>query len=217
MKKTVVGNCTLYLGDSLEIVKSFQDKSFSAIITDPPYGLNIKYNLYEDTLDNYKKIVAMLTEQSKRIANVAAIFSCITNLYLFSNPDWIMSWVRPAGTNRGHYGFNCWTPIVVYGTDPYASTYHNGCTKSDTFIDKSGIRDDTIHPVSKPVSVMTWLVNRFTLNEGDSVLDPFMGSGSTAIACIRARRNFTGIEIDPLYYEEAIKRIKKEQIQEHLL
>lgn len=62
------------------------------------------------------------------------------------------------------------------------------------------------HPTEKPVALMTELVTEFT-NAGELVLDPFCGSGTTGIACVRARRRFVGIEIDPKYFDLSCRRI----------
>jgi len=63
-----------------------------------------------------------------------------------------------------------------------------------------------VHPTQKPVSLMEWVLLKFT-KKGDTILDPFMGSGSTGVACVRTGRNFIGIEKDPEYFAIAEKRI----------
>jgi site-specific DNA-methyltransferase (adenine-specific) len=62
------------------------------------------------------------------------------------------------------------------------------------------------HPTEKPVPLMLELVELFS-NEGDTILDPFMGSGTTGVACVKRGRNFIGIEIDPKYFDLACRRI----------
>ena len=62
------------------------------------------------------------------------------------------------------------------------------------------------HPTQKPVYVMKWLLERLT-NEGDLILDPFMGSGSTGVACMNLNRKFIGIELDEKYFNIAKERI----------
>ena len=66
------------------------------------------------------------------------------------------------------------------------------------------------HPTQKPVKVMQWCMSQTKISEGALILDPFMGSGTTGIACLRTGRNFIGIEIDPKYYEIACERIDRE-------
>ena len=69
-----------------------------------------------------------------------------------------------------------------------------------------------MHPTQKPVDLLRYLVLTYT-NEGDTVLDNCMGSGTTAIACIKERRHFIGFELNKEYFDKACKRIKAEQAQ----
>ena len=68
------------------------------------------------------------------------------------------------------------------------------------------------HPTQKPVDLLRYLVLTYT-KEGDTVLDNCMGSGTTAIACIKERRHFIGFELSKEYFDKAVKRIKAEQAQ----
>jgi site-specific DNA-methyltransferase (adenine-specific) len=65
-----------------------------------------------------------------------------------------------------------------------------------------------LHPTQKPIALMEWLIKTYT-NEGDTVLDPCMGSGTTAIACINTNRNFIGFEKEKTYFDSADNRIKE--------
>ncbi len=76
---------------------------------------------------------------------------------------------------------------------------------------------DREHPTQKPVGVMMFSIEKAKLQEGETVLDPFMGSGTTGVACVRAGLNFIGIEIDPDYFAIAERRIKEAQMQMRLL
>ncbi len=69
-----------------------------------------------------------------------------------------------------------------------------------------------LHPTQKPVDLLRYLVRTYT-NEGDTVLDNCMGSGTTAIACIKERRHFIGFELSKEYFDKAVRRIKAEQAQ----
>jgi site-specific DNA-methyltransferase (adenine-specific) len=73
-------------------------------------------------------------------------------------------------------------------------------------------RSERWHPTQKPIDLLRYLVLTYT-NEGDTVLDNCMGSGTTAIACIKERRHFIGFELNKEYYDKACKRIKAEQAQ----
>ena len=71
---------------------------------------------------------------------------------------------------------------------------------------------DTFHPTQKPVALIQYLIRTYS-NEGDTILDNCMGSGTTAIAAIREKRNFIGFELNKEYYDKACKRIQLEQAQ----
>lgn len=92
----------------------------------------------------------------------------------------------------------CSRPLV----GPWEKEFYNG--------------DNDLHPCQKPVPLMAWLVCELT-TEGQTVLDPFMGSGTTAIACLRTGRNFIGIEKDPKHFATALARIQHEINQGALL
>jgi len=68
--------------------------------------------------------------------------------------------------------------------------------------------DEVLHPTQKPVAVMEWSLG--FVPKADTILDPFMGSGTTGVACIRTGRRFIGIEIDPRYFDIAVRRIEAE-------
>jgi site-specific DNA-methyltransferase (adenine-specific)/modification methylase len=69
-----------------------------------------------------------------------------------------------------------------------------------------------VHPTEKPIELMMWCVANYT-NEGDTILDPFMGSGTTMVACVKLGRNGIGIEINPDYFAIAQRRIEEAQAQ----
>ncbi len=73
-----------------------------------------------------------------------------------------------------------------------------------------------LHPAAKPPELIAGLIEQMT-DPGDTILDPFMGSGSTGVACVRTGRNFIGMEIDPAYYATAQRRIADEQAKTSLL
>jgi len=79
----------------------------------------------------------------------------------------------------------------------------------------SEVGQGSLHPTQKPIPVMEWCILHLT-NEGDTILDPFMGSGTTGVACVKLNRNFIGIEINPDYFAIAQKRIADAQMQQAL-
>ena len=65
-----------------------------------------------------------------------------------------------------------------------------------------------VHPTQKPVEVMEWCIGHLP-DTAQTILDPFMGSGSTGVACAKMGRKFIGVEMDPIYFEKSIRRIKE--------
>ena len=79
--------------------------------------------------------------------------------------------------------------------------------KSKTYTDEIGLR---LHPTQKPVALMEYLIKTYT-NEGDTVLDNCMGSGTTGVACVNTGRNFIGMELEQEYFDIATQRIAEAQ------
>ena len=101
------------------------------------------------------------------------------------------------GTNYGNYE----KVVTISNGDRYPLTILRFDRDSDSF-----------HPTQKPVDLLRYLVKTYT-NEGDTVLDNCMGSGTTAVACVKEKRNFIGFELNTEYYNKAVQRIKAEQRQ----
>jgi len=204
----------LYLGDCLEVMKSIPDKSVDAVITDPPYGNNLSYASYVDTRESLELLVPMFMTECLRIATKVAVTPGVANIYLYPKYTWILSWVNMAGVGSSSWGFSCWQPILVYGKDPFLQDGKG--RRADTFEQKHNEVADVNHPCPKPTNVMRWILER-TTRQGDTILDPFMGSGTTGVACVQTGRNFIGIEIDPTYFAIAEKRIAEAQKQPRLI
>jgi DNA modification methylase len=98
---------------------------------------------------------------------------------------------------------------------PYASiaqTFNPQMGYTDVWDDIDFREDDRVHPTQKPVRLIERLVKAST-NPNDIILDPFIGSGTTAIACLREHRHFIGFELNKEYYNKACERIGNEQAQ----
>jgi DNA modification methylase len=117
------------------------------------------------------------------------------------NPQKTKGHARKTATKRGDvsevYGEQDFTPITYDSTERYPRSVLQ--LKSDKQTSK-------LHPTQKPVALIEWLVKTYT-NEGDTVLDNTMGSGTTGVACKNTGRNFIGVEIDDAYFGVAQQRI----------
>ena len=96
----------------------------------------------------------------------------------------------------------------VYRSVDGIEKYYDGTQHPCSVLPFRSEKDKGLHPTLKPVGLMEWLIKTFT-NEGDIVIDPFAGSGSTGVAAINTGRRFVGIEQDKKYFDIAVERINK--------
>lgn len=201
-----IGDATLYLGDCREILPTLG--RVDAVVTDPPYGVRTAYLSHDDsTIDE----VLPRVQQALGVAKRALIFPGIPNAWKYPEPDDIGWAFSGSDTGMSPWGMRCGQPMLYYGKRPVTGCYptgFNGVYANDA-------NQVEGHPCPKPIRVMLWAVNRASL-PGEAVCDPFMGSGTTGVACARLGRRFIGIEIEPRYFEIACKRIDEAQRQGRL-
>jgi DNA modification methylase len=124
----------------------------------------------------------------------------------FKVPDWAKTHTRgngPSKTNRCYGNFEMHLPFEVTDEKYPRSIIH---------ISKKTNEEDAWHPTQKPVDLLRYLVLTYT-NPNDVVLDATIGSGTTAIACIKEHRHFVGFELNKEYFDRAVKRINDERRQ----
>ena len=136
------------------------------------------------------------------VAAVTVLTPGNLNQNLYPAPTWTMAWFVPAGTGRGPWGFSCWQPILCYGKDPKLS---KGLGSHPDAIVHTESAESLAHPCPKPINFWCWLMERIS-EKGETILDPFLGSGTTLIACEKTNRRCFGMEIDPLYCQVIIQR-----------
>lgn len=114
----------------------------------------------------------------------------------------ILIWNKGNATPNRYY-LNAYEMILMLRKGKAKNINNMGCKN---IIDIKNIRGGKLHPTEKPVELMKILIENSS-NENDIVLDPFMGTGSTGMACKELNRNFIGIEIDKKYFDVACKRL----------
>jgi site-specific DNA-methyltransferase (adenine-specific) len=232
----------LYLGDCLDVMKTFPDNEIDLILVDLPYQL---------VACSWDSMIPLepLWEQYNRITkeNAAMVFTAsqpFTTILISSNIkifryEWI--WEKPQGTNpmaakimplKSHENIlvfyrksPTYNPQMWY-SDPYSGFKSSTKKIGEAYGDlKSQHRDNPdgsrypktvlqfkqekgFHPTQKPVPLMEYLIKTYS-NEGETVLDNTMGSGTTGVAAIQCDRKFIGIESDVGYYDIAVKRIRQ--------
>lgn len=204
-----IGDCTLYHGDCRSIVDGLP--GVDACITDPPYGIGLRehgrkgydWTIQGDENQDAGRFILDWAEKSE-LPTVA--FASAKNPF----PGlWRQTLIWDKGPAVGGGGDIatcwkfCWDFIHVARTGRL-----NGKRDSDVLSFWVTQRDHHYHPNQKPLSLLKYLIEK-TTQADDTILDPFMGSGSTGVACVQTGRKFVGVEIDETHFETACRRIRR--------
>jgi len=200
MRKEIISDATLYLGDCMDILPTL-DK-VDAVITDPPYGINIAANPIRQA--HAKRDWDASPPSIKTIADCLAVceIAIIWGGNYFDLPP--------------QQCFFVWDKIQPQDFSlamcELAWTNNKGPAK---IYRQSVLSYRKEHPTQKPVELMKWCIEQCK-NNPQTILDPFMGSGTTGVAAIQMGRKFIGIERDPTYFDIACERIERATRQEDM-
>lgn len=221
--------CQVWCGDSLPWLAAMQNESVQLVLTDPPYGVAFRSNMRADRFDaiagdggsddEYGKIRSIL-------GHAARVTAQSRHLYVFGPARLVDGLVVSATTelvwDKGGAGMgdlsSAWGPQHEPITFCVTASRHAGKAGKDNlavrlrkgtvlkFPRRSGLRYR--HPTEKPVPLLRELIESSS-RAGDLVLDPFAGSGSTAVAAILAGRRATICELDPEHAAVAVERVRR--------
>ena len=219
-EKVTIGNAELWHGDCRNVLPLLG--KVDACITDPPYGVGfIKKKstkvdtkkasvLYDDRPEMIKSLIDEVMPMILDAATRAVVFCGAAMLWNYPAPSALGCVFTPSGAGLCSWGFQCMHPILFYGKDIYLEDGKG--SRPNSFRTEQPNREEIDHPCPKPVQWMEWAINR-SARATDLVLDPFMGSGTTGVACMNLGRRFVGIEIDRHYFDIACERIARAQAQ----
>ena len=207
-----IGDATLYLGDCMDILPTLS--KVDAVITDPPYGIN---------------------ENSKKVASRGKLAAPKD----YGDFDWdkappsdqLIELIRTKGQHQAFFGGNyftlpptsCWLVWDKLNGDNDFADCELAWTNWPKAVRRLQWRwngmirqgnEERHHPTQKPLEVMKWVITLCPKSE--TILDPFMGSGTTGVAAIQMGRKFIGIEREPKYFDIACKRIEQAVAQPRL-
>jgi DNA modification methylase len=214
-----MSNIEIIQGDCLKVMKSFRDKQFDLVLTDPPYGINAqqKDGKIGGTSASVEKLAGQINhkyppfDDSKRI-DPSELLRVSINQIIWG-AEYISDLLPPSR------GWLVWYKRIneqsnCYGDCEFAWSSFDKPNRLNQHLWMGFLRDsergENYHATQKPVEIIKWCLELYT-NEGDTILDPFLGSGTTAVACERMGRNCVGIEISPEYCEIARKRVQAEK------
>ncbi len=235
MAKVTIGNCVLYHGDTMDILpRLIKEKAhIDCLVCDPPYKLTAGGG---NPSADHKKMAGIFNND--KYDNKGQIVECeidwqdfmplfydilpAGHAYIMCNNRHIQNmlnaaqdagfkfhnmlvWDKITATANRWYMKNCeFTGLFYKGK----AQFINDCSSKQLI--KCQQIDDSIHPTEKPVPLMQHYICNST-NPLGVVIDPFMGSGTTGVSCIKAGRKFIGIEKDKSYFDECVRRIKYEE------
>lgn len=209
--------CTIYHGDCREIMPTI---GADVLITDPPYGVNLGnhaaaketrgwlakqgYGLYSDTRDNFLNVVVPAIKDALMKCGRGVVFCSGTGLQDLPRYNALGGVFLPSGMGRTCWGFQNFSFCALYGSAPDLNlgARPTGFSSTET-------SDDCGHPCPKPIGWMLWAV-ALASRPVETILDPFMGSGTTLRAAKDLGRKAIGIEIEERYCEIAAKRLQQE-------
>jgi DNA modification methylase len=192
------GGITIYHGDCREILP--QLGRFDLLLTDPPYGVKKGYASYEDAPQQNDDLICSIIPVLAGASSRRLITCGVGNIWKYPPADWVICWSKPNSMSRSIVAnANIWEPVLVYGCKGFGV---DGVTVSivPQLLD---------HPCPKPLKLFRWLIAKASA-ENDSIIDPFLGSGTTLEAAKELGRKATGIEIEERYCEIAAKRLSQE-------
>jgi site-specific DNA-methyltransferase (adenine-specific)/modification methylase len=204
MRVEQIGDCTLYLGDNREVMPTLP--ACDLLLTDPPYGIGMAARgtiggANKAPVTDYGKsdwdqetVPQEFIDSAIAKAKWAAIFG--GNYYALPPTSCWLVWDKLNGANNFADCELAWTnwPKAVRRIQ---WMWHGMLRKG---------REERFHPTQKPLGVMEWALSLAPASA--SVLDPWMGSGTTGVACAKTGRSFVGIEREPRYFDVAVRRIE---------
>lgn len=206
-RKEVIGNCTLYLGDNREVMQSIDLSEIGACVTDPPYGLGKKITTGTSLGNKLKN----KTEQKDKCNIWDLKTPCLQFLLDLKVPcifwggnyfdnlppsrKWLV-WDKGGGM-RGR--------SFADGELGYCN--FDGNLRIKTF-NPLKMQEDKEHLTQKPITLMKWCIDQLPKDCTGTIFDPFMGSGTTGVACAKMGRSFIGIELDEDYFNIACRRVE---------
>jgi len=222
-------NIKLFQGDCLELMKRIPDDSINLVLTDPPYNISRKTNFH--TLKSHKgtsmdygewdkdfDLITYITKLPRilKAGGNVVIFNAWKNLGDISKAMescgivpkrcLVLSKSNPAPFNRDRLFVND-VEFAIWGVYKKGWVF-NREEKLEKCIFPTTVQSKKFHPTMKDIKVITKLI-KILSNENDVVLDLFMGSGTTGVACKQLNRKFIGFELDEGYFKIAKKRIEE--------
>lgn len=219
-------------GDCLELIKTIPDNSVDLVITDPPYefvsdkgsgafGVD-KRSYHHEILPISKSFDFKVLDECLRVLKAINIYVWCSKSQLRKLLDYfedkrcavdLLTWhkTNPVPTCNNTYLSD--TEYLIFAREKGVKVYGSYATKKKYYVTPTNKADKNKynHPTIKPLDIIQNLIVNSTL-EGDVVLDPFLGSGTTAVAAVNTNRHYIGFELNETYFDVSCKRLDEVEI-----
>jgi DNA modification methylase len=206
MKPVIIGDATLYLGDCMDVLPTLG--KVDAVITDPPYGIGFDGMRPSTSSHGGRKAYEFMGwDKETPNAEIFAEIFRISNTQVIWGANYFPEHIRPS------MGWLFWDKgqRIFQSDGELAYTNMQKALRVFTLNRAAIAQDGAVHPTQKPLALMKWCIDQ--ADNPETILDPFMGSGTTGVAPIQMGRNFIGIEREPKYFDIACKRIEQAAAQ----
>lgn len=214
-------------GDCLELIKQIPDKSIDLVVTDPPYefvsgggggafGAD-KRSYHHEILPISDGFSIKCLDECCRVLKAINIYVWCSKAQVRKLLDYfedkgcsidILTWhkTNPIPTCNNTYLSD--TEYLIFAREKGVKVYGSYATKKKYYVTATNKADKDLykHPTIKPIDIIQNIIINSSV-EGDIVLDPFLGSGTTAVAAVNTNRHYIGFELNPVYYDTACKRL----------
>jgi len=198
------GRVVLHRGDCRDVLPTLARAD--AIITDPPYGIGKEAATRRPT--KWQRADGMAArEWDNEPADVSGLLALAPLVAIWGGNYY------PLPPSRGWLVWHKPDAVPTMANAELAWTNQDRNTRQISWSIAATNAERVGHPTQKPVRVMSWTMEQMGVPDGALVCDPYMGSGTTGIACIRTGRGFVGIERDPAHFQTALERIQRELSQ----
>ncbi len=205
----VIGSCALYLGDCLEIMPHLG--KVDAVVTDPPYGIQQDKGFSGSGVAPRRTYDGDWDLNRPQPLVFSQMISCAPVQIIWGGQ--YFSDLLPVN-GKWLWWDKCQT-MPTYGDGELAWTNLSGAAPKKFVYSNNGMsarEKERFHPTQKPIAVMEWCIGHLPIERG-TILDPFMGSGTTGVACVKKGFSFIGIEQHEPYFDIACERIRKAYAQ----
>lgn len=199
---TIGDDIRLYRGDCLAVLPTIE--TVDAIVTDPPYGIN-RDGMRESTGSHggRKAYEFRGWDSAPPSAELFSLMFMKSRQQIIWGANYFTKFLPPS------MGWLYWDKgqHICNSDGELAFTSMNKALRSITVNRAALAKDGAVHPTQKPIEVMKWSIRQLDLEQGMTILDPYMGSGSTGVAALGLGYKFIGIELDPAHYATALRRL----------